>query len=115
MDREGPPNQSEISWKEEADSSIIDQNGLCELYVGSLEESKFDSAELEHSHTLAEKAQVSLDPRSPMLTAVLRDMKQLQEASLIHPDSAIFVRQVRLQYLQIATTKYVVTDGQCHI
>ncbi len=59
-----------------------------------MEDSKFDSAELEGVHTLTDKAQVSLDPRSPMIKAILRDMKQLQESDLIHPDSAVFVRQV---------------------
>lgn len=73
----------------------IPEEDLCEIYVAALEESKFDSAELEDVHTLGEKAQVTLDPRSPMVRAVLRDMKQLQESNLIHPDSAIFVRQVR--------------------
>ena len=33
--------------------------------------------------------------RSPKVKAILRDMKQLQESLPIHPDSAIFVRQVR--------------------
>lgn len=71
------------------------EDDLREIYVAALEESKFDSAELEGIHTLTEKAQVLLDPRSPMVKAVLRDMKQLQDASVVHPDSAIFVRQVQ--------------------
>ena len=82
-------------WQEMANSLEIVEEDLCELYVAALEESMFDSAELETVHTLIDKAQVTLDPRSPMAKAVLRDMKQLQESILVHPDSAIFVRQVR--------------------
>ena len=63
-----------------------------EIYVATMEESKFDSAELEEVHTLTEKAQMTLDPCSPMVRAILRDMQQLQEANLVLPDSAIFVR-----------------------
>ena len=74
---------------------MIDEEGFQEIYVESLEDSKFDGAELEDCHVLAAKAQTTLDPRSPMARAVLRDMKQLQEAHLIHPDSSVFVRQVK--------------------
>lgn len=91
----GASHQEDEDWQEAADSLTIPEENLCEIYVAALEESKFDSAELEDVHTLGEKAQVTLDPRSPMVRAVLRDMKQLQESNLIHPDSAIFVRQVR--------------------
>ena len=83
-----------LSWQDEAASCAVNEDDLCDLYVSALEESKFDSTEMSDTHTLAEKAEVTLDPRSPMVAAVLRDMKLLQEASLIHPDSAIFVRQV---------------------
>ena len=81
-------------WQNIADSSIIDSNGLCELYVSALEEVKYESAELVTSHLLADKLPPSLDPRSPKVRAILRDMKQLQESLPLHPDSAIFVRQV---------------------
>ena len=37
----------------------------------------------------------SLLPRSPRVRAILRDVKQLQESLPIHPDSSVFVRQVR--------------------
>jgi hypothetical protein len=83
------------SWQEIADTSEIVEEDLRVIYMAALEDSKFDSAELEVAHTLAEKAQVTLDPRSPMVRTVMRDMRQLQEASLVHPDSSIFVRQVR--------------------
>ena len=86
----------EEEWQEAADSLTSVEEDVRELYVAAMEESKFDSAELEEVHTLAEKAQTTLDPRSPMVRAVLRDMRQLQEANLVHPDSAIFVRQVCL-------------------
>jgi len=95
MDNSYASDTASISWQEEADSSTIDEQNFREIYVGSLEGSKFDSAELEDCHTLAGKAQTTLDPRSPMARAVVRDMGQLQEAQLIHPDSSIFVRQVR--------------------
>lgn len=86
---------SGADWQKVADSSLVVEDELKDIYVAALEESKFDSAELAEVHTLIEKAQVTLDPRSPMVSAVLRDMKQLQESNLVHPDSAIFVRQVR--------------------
>ncbi len=87
---------AEEDWQKAADAVVIVEDDLREIYVAAMEECKFDSAELEEVHTLAEKAQTSLDPRSPMVRAVLRDMRQLQEASLVHPDSAIFVRQVKM-------------------
>lgn len=77
-----------------ADSTPIEEADLQAIYLAALGESKFDSAELADIHTLAEKAQVTLDPRSPMVRTVLGNMKQLQEAELIHADSAVFVRQV---------------------
>ena len=89
-----PRDASGEDWQQTADSSVIVEDDLRELYQAALEECKFDSAELEDVHTLSEKAQEALDPRSPMVRAVLRDMKQLQEASVVHPDSAIFIRQV---------------------
>lgn len=87
--------EGEEEWQKAADALEIVEEDLRDVYVAAMEEVKFDSAELEEVHTLAEKAQTELDPRSPMVRAILRDMRQLQEASLIHPDSAIFVRQVR--------------------
>lgn len=84
------------SWQEIADSSEVVEEDLCAIYAAALEDSKFDCAELTEVHTLIEKAQVTLDPRSPMVRTVMRDMKQLQEANLVHSDSAIFVRQVRV-------------------
>lgn len=97
---------------------------LREMYVGALEDSKYDSAELHGVHALDEKASVALNPRyswrqqlgcchvflwvwscvdggghssfirSPRLKAILRDVKLLEESLPVHPDSAIFVRQV---------------------
>ena len=66
------------------------------MYVSALEESKYDSAELIDAHALADKVQQTLGPQSPKVKAIMRDMKQLQESLPIHPDSAIFVRQVRI-------------------
>ena len=105
LDGQESLNTSDSSWQEEADSSNIDENNFREVYVAALEDAKFDGAELEGTHVLANKAQVTLDPRSPMVKAVLRDMKQLQEAVLIHPDSSVFVRQVR-------EFKEVILNGQ---
>ena len=90
----GTTGSHDDSWQETADSTPIEEADLQAIYLAALGESKFDSAELEDVHTLVEKAQVTLDPRSPMVRTVLRDMKQLQEAELIHADSAVFVRQV---------------------
>lgn len=82
------------SWQAAAEACEVVEEDLRAIYSAALEESKFDSAELAEVHTLREKAQLTLDPRSPMVRTVLRDMRQLQEASLVHADSAIFVRQV---------------------
>ena len=81
-------------WQQQVESIELDEEGLKEAYVAALEDSKYDGAELEAVHTLAGKAQQSLDPRSPKVKAIMREMKQLEEALPIHPDSAIFVRQV---------------------
>ena len=95
----GVPLGQDDSWQEIADSSEVVEEDLRVIYVAALDDSKFDSAELAEVHTLIEKAQVTLDPRSPMVRTVMRDMRQLQEASLVHSDSAIFVRQVRGMWL----------------
>ena len=86
--------QHDHRWQKYADSAQIDEEGLRELYVGALAEAKYDTAELQDVHILADKMQPSLDPRSPKVRAILRDMKQMEESLPIHPDSAIFVRQV---------------------
>lgn len=41
----------------------IDEDGLREAYVAALGESKYDTIELDAVHTLAERAQQTLDPR----------------------------------------------------
>ena len=84
------------AWQQQADAADIMEDGLRDIYVSALEESKYDSCELEEVHTLAEKAQQqALEPRSPRVRAILRDMKQLQDSLPVHPDAAIFIRQVR--------------------
>lgn len=87
------PDLDPCAWQAEADASIVAEEDLRVIYMAALEDSKFDGAELSVAHTLQDKAQVALDPRSPLVRTVMRDMRQLQEASLVHPDSAIFVRQ----------------------
>ena len=96
--RGAPVNQSSPrdDWERLADATEIVEAGLREVYVSALEESKYDSAELIDAHTLADKVQQTLGPQSPKVKAIMRDMKQLQESLPIHPDSAIFVRQVRI-------------------
>lgn len=81
------------SWQEAAEACEVVEEDLRAIYSAVLEKSKFDSTELAEVHTLRDKAQLTLNPRSPMVRTVLRDMRQLQEASLVHADSAIFVRQ----------------------
>ena len=54
-------------WQQLADTADIDEEGLKEVYVAALEECKYDSAELESVHTLAEKAQQMLNPRFVIL------------------------------------------------
>ena len=95
--RDAPTNQSGArdDWERLADATEIVEDGLREVYVSALEVSKYDSAELMDVHTLADKVQQTLGPQSPKVKAIMRDMKQLEESLPIHPDSAIFVRQVR--------------------
>lgn len=82
-------------WQIYADSAQIDEEGLRDLYVSALAEAKYETTELQEVHILADKMQPSLDPRSPKVRAILRDMKQMDESLPVHPDSAIYVRQVR--------------------
>lgn len=92
----GAPMEQAIddAWQQQADAADIMEDGLRDIYVSALEESKYDSCELEEVHTLAEKAQQqALEPRSPRVRAILRDMKQLQDSLPVHPDAAIFIRQ----------------------
>ena len=44
--------------------------------------------------------------RSPKVKAIMREMRQLEESLPIHPDSAIFLRQV-----ERATYMYIVCDS----
>jgi hypothetical protein len=88
------PSTVDHDWERLADATEIVEDGLREVYVSALEVCKYDSAELIDVHTLADKVQQTLDPRSPKVKAIMRDMKQLEESLPIHPDSAIFLRQV---------------------
>jgi len=85
---------SEDNWQEIAEASVVDHDGLCELYTAALACSKYETSELIDVHILADKLAPTLDPRSPKVRAIIRDMKQMEESLPIHPDSAIFVRQV---------------------
>ena len=51
------------AWQLAVEAIQLDEEGLREAYVAAVEDSKYDSAELEEVHTLAEKAQQTLDPR----------------------------------------------------
>ena len=82
-------------WERLADATEIVDVELKEVYVSALEVSKYETAELLDVHTLADKVQQRLGPQSPKVKAIMRDMKQLEESLPIHPDPAIFVRQVR--------------------
>ena len=50
-------------WQQAVEEVQLDEEGLKEAYIAAVEESKYDGAELEAVHTLAEKAQQTLDPR----------------------------------------------------
>ena len=95
-------------WQKAIDSEKLDEDALRDVYISALEVSKYDSAELEDVHTLADKAQVTLDARSPKVKAILRDMKQLEESAPIHPDSTIFIRQVS-ESVVVFVHKYIHT------
>lgn len=51
------------AWQTEAESVAIDANDLKEMYVGALEEGRYDSAPLQGVHILEDRAVASLDPR----------------------------------------------------
>ena len=57
------PSSPHIDWQQQVDSMDIDEEGMREVYVVALEECKYDSANLEAVHTLAEKAQQTPNPR----------------------------------------------------
>ena len=59
----GAPSSPDTDWQQQVDSIDIDEEGMREVYVAALEECKYDSANLEAVHTLAEKAQQMLNPR----------------------------------------------------
>jgi ubiquitin-protein ligase len=83
-----------LDWQREIDSVVIDNDSVSEMYTGALMDSIYDTADLQDSHLIGHKAtDVSMDPRSPKLKAILRDIKQLQESLSLHPDSSIFIRQ----------------------
>ena len=44
-------------------AAAVDMDSLRDLYVGALEDSKYDSATLQGVHTLEDKAVATLDPR----------------------------------------------------
>ena len=109
-----PANQDD-DWQREAEAVEVKEDDLCEFYQAALEGSKYDSADLQEVHLFASKSQATLDPRSAVVLlsgrsrlylmvhvffrsvkvkAVMREMKQLEESLPVHPDSAIFLRQV---------------------
>ena len=50
-------------WQKEAESVQLDKEVLREIYVGALQEGRYDSAPLQGVHALEDKAMASLDPR----------------------------------------------------
>ena len=108
------PSVSGADWQKHADSSQIEEEGLRELYVGALAAAKYDSVELSEVHLLADQLPPTLDPRSPKVKAILRDMRQMEESLPIHPDSAIFVRQVREWSWNTRTHTHTHTHAHTH-
>ena len=120
VNEEGAPANQEDNWQREAEAVYVEDDDLREFYRAALEGSKYDSAELQEVHLFASKAQTTLDPRSEpsdhepckhvppsqrgacsvylcrsvKVKAIMREMKQLEESLPVHPDSAIFLRQV---------------------
>jgi len=78
----GSPSSPGDDWQQLADTADIDEEGLKEVYVAALEECKYDSAELESVHTLAEKAQQMLNPRFVILQ---RTTSSLHPSFLLTP------------------------------
>ncbi len=65
-----PQGQAPSDWQAAAESLRIDMEQLKEVYVASMEEGNYDSAELMEVHTLAENAQENLDPRWKLLPSI---------------------------------------------
>ncbi|XP_066289548.1 uncharacterized protein [Branchiostoma lanceolatum] len=80
-------------WVEEVEAVRLDAGLLAEKYVQALGDMRFDAAELQDYHSFQQNASETLDPRSPKVKALMKEIKQLQSNLPVHPGAAIFVRQ----------------------
>ncbi|XP_019628918.1 PREDICTED: uncharacterized protein LOC109473492 [Branchiostoma belcheri] len=81
------------SWAEEVEALQLDAGLLAEKYVQALGDMRFDAAELQEYHSFQQNASEALDPRSPKVKALMKEIKQLQSNLPVHPGAAVFVRQ----------------------
>ncbi|XP_078607185.1 uncharacterized protein LOC144879516 isoform X2 [Branchiostoma floridae x Branchiostoma japonicum] len=81
------------SWVEQVEAVQLDAGVLAEKYVLALGDMRFDAAELQDYHSFQQNASEALDPRSPKVKALMKEIKQLQSNLPVHPGAAVFVRQ----------------------
>ncbi|XP_071101148.1 uncharacterized protein [Haliotis cracherodii] len=82
----------ELSVVKELDGVAVDQDQVLEVYTRCMTGCRFLTADIQESHSYLSNLQ-SLDPRSPKVKVLMKEMKQLQQNLPVHPNAAIFVVQ----------------------
>lgn len=82
----------EGNWMEAFVDTEVDHDALEKDYVTTMQNERFSSAKLQESHSFHGNLQ-ALEPRSPKVKALMKEMKQLQQNLPVHADASIFVLQ----------------------
>nr|KAG5687823.1 hypothetical protein BaRGS_025463 [Batillaria attramentaria] len=83
---------SDSNWMEALVELEIDQEQLKTDYITVMQSRRFNAAKIQDSHSFQGNMQ-GLDPRSPKVKALMKEMKQLQQSLPVGPEASIFVRQ----------------------
>ncbi|KAK7466645.1 hypothetical protein BaRGS_00037253, partial [Batillaria attramentaria] len=92
---------SDSNWMEALVELEIDQEQLKTDYITVMQSRRFNAAKIQDSHSFQGNMQ-GLDPRSPKVKALMKEMKQLQQSLPVGPEASIFVRQRRLTDTEMA-------------
>ncbi|XP_067687796.1 uncharacterized protein [Haliotis asinina] len=82
----------ELSVMKELDGVAVEQDKVLEVYTRCMMGYRFLTADIQESHSYLSNLQ-SLDPRSPKVKTLMKEMKQLRQNLPVHPNAAIFVVQ----------------------
>ncbi|KAK6165686.1 hypothetical protein SNE40_022567 [Patella caerulea] len=84
--------KQEFDWLKDVVTMEINQDELIKSYTNIMASLRFETSNLAESHSYQSNVQ-AIDPRSPKVKTLMKEMKQLQQNLPVHPHAAIYVRQ----------------------